>query len=245
MSAKTKQATARGVAKAGRAEALCGAPPGAVWRVVADVTRTGERSHECRRVRWPGAATATGRLTWKSCTRPPASSSRHAPPTCGMFSMSSVRAPDPGRCPGLRRSSPRCSCGPPRAAHWPHIRYPTDLASPLLAGRTRFLGRRCRLADEHWGPTVTGLDVRDRPRRDDRGQTWPAPGLRGGPRPHCGMRAQRDQLPSENVTSERRLLGGTRFRRGVASSQRAPLSPAASTTVRSRSLPGAAATGAG
>ena len=58
MSAKTKQATARGVAKAGRAEALCGAPPGAVWRVVADVTRTGEWSHECRRVRWLGAATA-------------------------------------------------------------------------------------------------------------------------------------------------------------------------------------------
>src|SRR6266702_2461027 len=31
-SAKTKQAMARGVAKTGRAEALCDAPPGAVWR---------------------------------------------------------------------------------------------------------------------------------------------------------------------------------------------------------------------
>jgi len=58
MSAKTKQAMARGVAKTGRAEALCDAPPGAVWRVVADVTRTGEWSHECHRVRWLGAATA-------------------------------------------------------------------------------------------------------------------------------------------------------------------------------------------
>src|SRR6266568_5485424 len=57
MSAKTKQAMARGVAKTGRAEALCDAPPGAVWRV-ADVTRTGEWSHECHRVRWLGAATA-------------------------------------------------------------------------------------------------------------------------------------------------------------------------------------------
>jgi Polyketide cyclase / dehydrase and lipid transport len=58
MSATTKQARARGVAKTGHAEALADATPGAVWRVVADVTRTGEWSHECHRVRWLGAAAA-------------------------------------------------------------------------------------------------------------------------------------------------------------------------------------------
>jgi len=53
---KPGRARARGIAKAGHAEAMSDGPPGAVWVVVADVTRTGEWSHECRRVRWLGAA---------------------------------------------------------------------------------------------------------------------------------------------------------------------------------------------
>jgi hypothetical protein len=56
MSAKPNPAPARGVAKTGHAEALTDAPSDAVWRVVADVTRTGEWSHECRHVRWLGPA---------------------------------------------------------------------------------------------------------------------------------------------------------------------------------------------
>ena len=39
-------------AMTGRAEATVTAPVDAVWRVVADVTRTGEWSHECRDVAW-------------------------------------------------------------------------------------------------------------------------------------------------------------------------------------------------
>jgi hypothetical protein len=35
----------------------------AVWRVVADVTRTGEWSHECLHVSWLGGATATFAVT--------------------------------------------------------------------------------------------------------------------------------------------------------------------------------------
>ena len=58
MGIKTGQARARGVAKSGHAEAMSEAPPGAVWQVVADVTRAGEWSHECRRVSWLGAAAA-------------------------------------------------------------------------------------------------------------------------------------------------------------------------------------------
>src|SRR5215470_2336691 len=58
MGIKTGQARARGVAKSGHAEAMSEAPPGAVWQIVADVTRTGQWSHECRRVRWLGPAAA-------------------------------------------------------------------------------------------------------------------------------------------------------------------------------------------
>jgi len=58
MTANLTLAPARGVAKTGHAEALADAPPEAVWRVVADVTRTGEWSHECRHVRWLGPAAA-------------------------------------------------------------------------------------------------------------------------------------------------------------------------------------------
>ena len=42
----------RRAAMNGRAEATVNAPVDAVWRVVADVTRTGEWSHECRDVAW-------------------------------------------------------------------------------------------------------------------------------------------------------------------------------------------------
>jgi uncharacterized protein YndB with AHSA1/START domain len=37
---------------------MSAAPPGAVWQIVADPTRTGEWSHECRRARWLGGAAA-------------------------------------------------------------------------------------------------------------------------------------------------------------------------------------------
>ena len=42
----------RRAAMTGRAEATVAAPVDAVWRVIADVTRTGEWSHECRNVVW-------------------------------------------------------------------------------------------------------------------------------------------------------------------------------------------------
>ena len=58
MGIKKGQARARGVAKSGHAVAMSNAPPGAVWQIVADVTRTGQWSHECRRVRWLGPAAA-------------------------------------------------------------------------------------------------------------------------------------------------------------------------------------------
>jgi hypothetical protein len=41
----------------GRAEVIVAAPVDVVWRVVADVTRTGEWSHECREVAWLRGAT--------------------------------------------------------------------------------------------------------------------------------------------------------------------------------------------
>jgi hemerythrin-like domain-containing protein len=47
----------RNIARSGHAEAVVDAPIEAVWRVVADVTRVGEWSHECRRVEWLGGAT--------------------------------------------------------------------------------------------------------------------------------------------------------------------------------------------
>src|SRR5215472_2254109 len=46
------------VACTGRAEVMVGAPIESVWQLVADVTRTGEWSHECHHVAWLGGATA-------------------------------------------------------------------------------------------------------------------------------------------------------------------------------------------
>lgn len=46
-----------GVARTCRTEVIVGAPVEAVWRVVADVTRTGAWSHECRQVVWLRGAT--------------------------------------------------------------------------------------------------------------------------------------------------------------------------------------------
>lgn len=43
--------------KHGYVEVLVAASPDAVWEVVRDVTRTGEWSHECRRVEWLGDTT--------------------------------------------------------------------------------------------------------------------------------------------------------------------------------------------
>jgi hypothetical protein len=46
------------LARTSRVEVEVGAPLEAVWRVVADVTRTGEWSHECHRVDWLDGATS-------------------------------------------------------------------------------------------------------------------------------------------------------------------------------------------
>jgi Polyketide cyclase / dehydrase and lipid transport len=40
------------VQKSGHVDVVVDAAPEVVWRVVSDVTRTGEWSHECREVRW-------------------------------------------------------------------------------------------------------------------------------------------------------------------------------------------------
>jgi len=50
--------TKRRLARNFLAEVIADAPVEAVWRVVADVTRTGEWSHECLHVSWLGGATA-------------------------------------------------------------------------------------------------------------------------------------------------------------------------------------------
>ena len=48
------------MARHGRNQAHTTASPEAVWRIIADVTRIGEWSHECRRAHWVhGAAVAT------------------------------------------------------------------------------------------------------------------------------------------------------------------------------------------
>jgi hypothetical protein len=49
---------AKQLARTSRVEAEVAAPIEAVWRVVADVTRTGEWSHECHRVTWVDGATS-------------------------------------------------------------------------------------------------------------------------------------------------------------------------------------------
>ena len=46
------KATKRGIARTCRTEVTVEAPVEAAWRVIADVTRTGEWSHECRHVAW-------------------------------------------------------------------------------------------------------------------------------------------------------------------------------------------------
>jgi uncharacterized protein YndB with AHSA1/START domain len=48
----------RRVARSCRVQVTCAAPVEPVWRVIADVTRTGEWSHECHHVTWLGGATA-------------------------------------------------------------------------------------------------------------------------------------------------------------------------------------------
>lgn len=45
-----------GIPRHARSEAVAGAPPDAVWRIISDVTRVGEWSHECRGARWLGGA---------------------------------------------------------------------------------------------------------------------------------------------------------------------------------------------
>ena len=45
-----------GIAHTGHAQAVSSAPPAAVWAVLADVTRVGEWSGECRRAVWTGAS---------------------------------------------------------------------------------------------------------------------------------------------------------------------------------------------
>ena len=45
------------VQKQGHVEVVVAATPDQVWRVVSDVTRTGEWSHECRTVEWVGGST--------------------------------------------------------------------------------------------------------------------------------------------------------------------------------------------
>jgi hemerythrin-like domain-containing protein len=47
----------RNIPRSGQVEVVVDAPIDAVWRVVADVTRVGEWSHECRRVEWLDGAT--------------------------------------------------------------------------------------------------------------------------------------------------------------------------------------------
>lgn len=42
-------------ARHGRSEAVTAAPAEAVWRIITDVTRIGEWSHECRAAHWIGA----------------------------------------------------------------------------------------------------------------------------------------------------------------------------------------------
>jgi uncharacterized protein YndB with AHSA1/START domain len=51
------KATQRGIARTCRTEVTVEAPVEAAWRVIADVTRTGEWSHECRQAAWLHGAT--------------------------------------------------------------------------------------------------------------------------------------------------------------------------------------------
>ena len=54
----------------GRAEVTVAAPIGAVWSIVADVTRTGEWSHECHQVGWlQGASEAAPGVRFRGRNR--------------------------------------------------------------------------------------------------------------------------------------------------------------------------------
>jgi uncharacterized protein YndB with AHSA1/START domain len=53
-----RMAANRNIARTCRTEVILDASVEAVWRVIADVTRTSEWSHECRRVTWLHGATA-------------------------------------------------------------------------------------------------------------------------------------------------------------------------------------------
>ncbi len=58
------------VQKNSRVEVVVDAPVEDVWRVVADVTRTGEWSHECRSVAWvPGTGTAVPGARFRGSNR--------------------------------------------------------------------------------------------------------------------------------------------------------------------------------
>ncbi len=62
--------TKRRVARACRVEVTVAAPIESVWRVVADVTRTGEWSHECHHVAWlDGATGAAPRVRFRGRNR--------------------------------------------------------------------------------------------------------------------------------------------------------------------------------
>lgn len=47
------------IARSGGADVVVDAPPDSVWRVVSDVTRTGEWSGECRAVEWLNGTTSS------------------------------------------------------------------------------------------------------------------------------------------------------------------------------------------
>lgn len=58
------------LAHTGRVELTVAAPAEAVWRVVSDVTRTGEWSHECHRVTWlDGASSAAPGVRFRGRNR--------------------------------------------------------------------------------------------------------------------------------------------------------------------------------
>lgn len=58
------------LAHSGRVELTVAAPVEAVWRVVSDVTRTGEWSHECHRVTWlDGASSAAPGVRFRGRNR--------------------------------------------------------------------------------------------------------------------------------------------------------------------------------
>jgi uncharacterized protein YndB with AHSA1/START domain len=90
--------TKRRTARTCRAEVIADAPIESVWRVIGDLTRTGEWSHECRHVAFLGGATAAApgarfrghnRLGWRRWNRtcevlavdPPRHISWHTIPT--------------------------------------------------------------------------------------------------------------------------------------------------------------------